>query len=131
MLAWATGLTALGYGSLALADQLPGYLLAALVWTIGSMLAAPPNAEINAELAPAALRGRYQAVFYLTFPAAAFVAPTIGGVSLQYLGDWHWLVVGGVGLLAVAGHLVTGPRRERRVALLATTAVPVAAGQAA
>ncbi|MBE1492433.1 MFS transporter [Plantactinospora soyae] len=131
VLAWATGLTALGYGSLALADQLPGYLLAALVWTIGSMLAAPPNAEINAELAPAALRGRYQAVFYLTFPAAAFVAPTIGGVSLQYLGDWHWLVVGGVGLLAVAGHLVTGPRRERRVALLATTAVPVAAGQAA
>ncbi|MBF9130818.1 MFS transporter [Plantactinospora sp. S1510] len=116
VLAWATGLTAFGYGSLALADHLSGYLLAALVWTVGSMLAAPPNAEINAELAPPLLRGRYQAVFYLTFPAAAFVAPTVGGVSLQYLGDWHWLAVGGVGLLAVAGHLVTGPRRERRVA---------------
>ena len=35
------------------------------------MLAAPPNAEVHAELAPPALRGRFQAMFYLTFPAAA------------------------------------------------------------
>lgn len=116
VLATATTLMALGYASLALADRLPSYLLAALVWTVGSMLAAPPNAEINAELAPPALRGRYQAVFYLTFPAAAFVAPSIGGTSLQYLGDGHWLAVGAVGLLATAGHLLAGPPRERRVA---------------
>lgn len=116
VLATSTALMAIGYASLALTDRLPGYLLAALVWTVGSMLAAPPNAEINAELAPPLLRGRYQAVFYLTFPAAAFVAPTVGGTSLQYLGDGHWLAVGAVGLLAVVGHLVAGPARERRVA---------------
>ncbi|MGI5148539.1 MFS transporter [Plantactinospora sp. CA-294935] len=121
VLATALGLAAVGYAGLAIADGLPGYLLAALVWTVGAMLAAPPNAEINAELAPPRLRGRYQAVFFLTFPAAAFVAPAVGGASLQYLGDGHWLAVAALGLLAVAGHLLAGPPRERRVARVAAS----------
>ncbi|MFG2103110.1 MFS transporter [Micromonospora echinaurantiaca] len=118
VLAVSTGLLALGFGALAYADDLPVYLGAAVVWTVGSMLAAPPNAQINADLAPAELRARYQSVFYLAFPAASFVAPTLGGVSLQYLGERHWLIVGGLGLLAAAGHLWAGPPRERRVAAL-------------
>ncbi|MEV1331573.1 MFS transporter [Micromonospora costi] len=116
VLAASTGLMALGFGALTVADELAVYLGAAVVWTIGSMLAAPPNAQINADLAPPELRGRYQSVFYLTFPAASFVAPTLGGVSLQYLGSAHWLIVGGLGLVAAAGHLLAGPPRERRVA---------------
>ncbi|MFC0503686.1 MFS transporter [Micromonospora costi] len=118
VLAASTGLMALGFGVLTIADELAVYLGAAVVWTIGSMLAAPPNAQINADLAPPELRGRYQSVFYLTFPAASFVAPTLGGVSLQYLGSAHWLIVGGLGLVAAAGHLLAGPPRERRVAAL-------------
>jgi MFS family permease len=104
-----------GYLSVAFADVLVAYLAAAAVWTIGSMLAAPPNAEVIAELAPAELRARYQAVFYLTFPAAGFVAPALGGWSLEHLGDWHWVVVGLVGLAAAGGHLAASAPRERRV----------------
>ncbi|MEU8328156.1 MFS transporter [Micromonospora sp. NPDC048839] len=118
VLAASTALLALGFGALVVADELAVYLGAAAVWTIGSMLAAPPNAQINADLAPPQLRARYQAVFYLTFPAAAFVAPTLGGVSLQHLGDRHWLLVGGLGMAAAVGHLVAGPPRERHVAAL-------------
>ncbi|MEV4658036.1 MFS transporter [Micromonospora sp. NPDC049301] len=118
VLAASTALLAVGFGVLAVADELAVYLGAAVVWTVGSMLAAPPNAQINADLAPPQLRARYQSVFYLTFPAAAFVAPTLGGVSLQYLGDRHWLIVGGLGLLAALGHLFAGPPRERHVAAL-------------
>ncbi len=106
----------LGFAALAVADAVPAYLAAAVVWTVGSMLAAPPNAEINAELAPLALRGRYQAVFFLTFPAAAFLAPALGGAGLQHLGDGHWLVIGAIGVLAAGLHLAAGPARERRVA---------------
>jgi MFS family permease len=80
------------------------------------MLAAPPNAEINSELAPLALRGRYQAVFFLTFPAASFLAPALGGASLQVFGGAHWLITAGVGVAAAGLHLAAGPRRERRVA---------------
>jgi MFS family permease len=107
---------AAGFASLSVASHEWAYLGAAAIWTVGSMLAAPPNAEINAELAPAVLRGRYQAVFFLTFPAAAFLAPTMGGASLQFFGNTHWLLVAALALAAAVLHLVAGPRRERRVA---------------
>ena len=118
VLALSTALLAVGFGALAVADDLAFYLAACVVWTVGSMLAAPPNAQINADLAPPALRARYQSVFYLAFPAASFVAPTLGGFSLQQWGDGHWVLVGALGLLAAGGHLVAGPSRERRVASL-------------
>jgi MFS family permease len=105
-----------GFAVLAVADSLPVYLSAAVIWTVGGMLAAPPNAAINSELAPALLRGRYQAVFYLSFPAAAFVAPALGGAGLEYFGSGHWLIVAAVGLAGAGLHLVAGPARERRVA---------------
>ncbi|WP_433214059.1 MDR family MFS transporter [Dactylosporangium sp. CS-047395] len=115
-LAVANVFLGLGFAAVALADGLVGYLAAATVWTVGSMIAAPPNAAVIAELSPEALRGRYQSVFYLTFPAASFIAPAAGGVSLQYLGNWHWIVCGALGLCAAAGHLLIQPARERRVA---------------
>ncbi|RLK13997.1 MFS transporter [Micromonospora sp. M71_S20] len=125
VLAVSTALLALGFATLAFADDVVVYLAAAVVWTVGQMLAAPPNAQINADLAPLELRARYQSVFYLAFPAASFVAPTLGGVSLQYLGDRHWLIVGGLGLLAAGCHLLAGPPRERRVAALRQLSTPL------
>lgn len=116
VLALATALAGLGYAALAFADHLWLYLLASVAWTAGQMLAAPPNAQINAELAPPALRGRYQSVFYLTFPAAAFLAPAAGGFTLEHLGDAHWVIAGAAGLAAAGLHLWAGPRRERHVA---------------
>ncbi|XVU24949.1 MDR family MFS transporter [Actinoplanes sp. CA-054009] len=118
VLAVALLVNGVGFAVLSLADRLPLYLLAAVIWTIGGMLAAPPNAEINSELAPLELRGRYQAVFFLAFPAASFLAPALGGAGLQYLGDAHWLIVGAVGAIAAALHLLAGPTRERRVAAI-------------
>ncbi|MGN9766699.1 MFS transporter [Micromonospora sp. SD12] len=125
VLAVSTALLAIGFATLAFADDVVVYLAAAVVWTVGQMLAAPPNAQINADLAPLELRARYQSVFYLAFPAASFVAPTLGGVSLQYLGDRHWLIVGGLGLLAAGCHLLAGPPRERRVAALRRRSAPL------
>ncbi|MEV6923562.1 MFS transporter [Dactylosporangium sp. NPDC051485] len=115
-LAVANVFLGLGFAAVSLADGVTGYLAAATIWTVGSMIAAPPNAAVIAELSPEALRGRYQSVFYLTFPAASFIAPAAGGASLQYLGDWHWIICGALGLLAAAGHLLIQPARERRVA---------------
>jgi MFS family permease len=114
VLALAFTLLGLGTAATALADTLPAYLTAAAVWTAGVMLAAPPNAEIIAELSPPELRGRYQGVFFLTFPAAGFVAPAVGGWSLQHLGGWHWALFGLAGVLASAGQLLASPARERR-----------------
>lgn len=116
VLAGAYGVIACGTALVSVAHVLPVYLAAALVWTFGQMFAAPPNAGTIADLASAPLRGRYQAVFYLTFPIAGFVAPALGGVSVQWLGHWHWALCGGIGALAALGHLFAGPARERRAA---------------
>nr|WP_258545719.1 hypothetical protein [Micromonospora provocatoris] len=43
VLAVSTGLMALGFGALTVADGLPLYLGAAVVWTVGQMLAARPT----------------------------------------------------------------------------------------
>jgi predicted MFS family arabinose efflux permease len=107
-----------GFGLVAGIDTVPFYLVAAFIWTSGSMLAAPPNAEIIAGLSPEAMRARYQAVFYLVFPLAGFLAPALGGFSLQHLGSGHWIIVAAVCALAAAGHALTGPARERRIAEL-------------
>jgi MFS family permease len=115
VLAAATLLLGIGFGAVGLVGDLGGYVLATTIWTIGSMLAAPPNASVIAELSPAELRGRYQSVFYLTFPAAGFIAPAAGGISLQYLGDWHWAICGALGVAAAVGHLLISPARERRI----------------
>jgi MFS family permease len=129
VLAVALAMMAVGFVTLTVADRLSGYLLAATIWTVGSMLAAPPNAQINSELAPVELRGRYQAVFFLTFPAASFLAPALGGVSLQAFGSAHWLIVAVVGVVAAGLHLAAGPSRERRVRE-AHMKAPAAAGDA-
>jgi MFS family permease len=118
LLGLATGLLALGTALVTFAHTLPLYLAAATIWTAGQMIAAPANAGTIAELATAPLRARYQAVFYLTFPLAGFVAPAAGGLTLQRLGHWHWMLWGTVAALAAAGHLVSGPARERRATIV-------------
>ena len=97
--------------------------LAVLVWTVGEMINAPSNSATNAELSPAAMRGRYQGVFSLSWSFASFLAPIMGAVALQYAGSvalWLGCLVlsGGV---AVA-HLAAAPSRARRIAALATPA---------
>ncbi|NUT34828.1 MAG: MFS transporter [Hamadaea sp.] len=123
VLALAVAFTGIGYLTVTFADVFGAYLAAAAIWTVGQMLAAPPNAEVIAELAPAELRARYQAVFFLTFPASGFVAPALGGWSLEHLGDVHWILVGLVGLAAAGGHLLASGPRERRVARMLSARV--------
>jgi len=116
VLASALTLVAIGYAAIAFADVAWFYLAAAVVWTFGQMLAAPANASINAELSPVEMRGRYQAIFNLVFPVALFVAPAVGGWSLERLGVWHWVLCGLLGLGAAAGHLASARTRERQAA---------------
>ncbi len=128
VLAVSLALYGAGFGALTLAGSLPGYLAAAALWTIGVMLAAPPNATIIAQLAPPAIRARYQAVFYLTFSLASFVAPALGGFGFEHLASRYWLVCGAVGGLAAVGHLRASRPRERRVAAQAAATAATSAG---
>jgi MFS family permease len=124
-LAIAVLIIGVGFGLTTFADGAGFYAVTVLVWTLGEMLHAPSNSALNAELAPAAMRGRYQGVFSLSWSGASFLAPVVGGFVLQYAGSGAlWL-----GCFALAGvvsviHLLSGPSRERRAAALLAAETP-------
>ena len=118
-LAVAAVVFGVGFGLTAFADTAILYALTVLVWTAGEMLNSPSNSATNAALSPAHLRGRYQGVFSLSWSAASFLAPIIGGAALQYAGAATlWLGCLGLALVVAVIHLLAGPARERRAAEL-------------
>ena len=124
-LAVASLVTGLGFGLTAAADTAWIYAATVLIWTMGEMLTSPSNATLIAELSPAATRGRYQGVFSLSWSAAAFLAPTLGGYAMQHVGNAAlWLGAAAIAAAVAVGQVLSGPSRERRVAALATTPAP-------
>lgn len=108
-----------GFGLTALAEDAWLYAVTVLVWTMGEMLHAPSNSALLAELAPAELRGRYQGVFSLSWSAAAFLAPTLGGLVQEHVGNATlWIACAVLGAAVAVATLASGPARERRAAAL-------------
>ncbi|WP_433387989.1 MDR family MFS transporter [Micromonospora sp. KLBMP9576] len=126
VLALASVVMGVGFGLTAFADVAWFYALTVLIWTIGEMLNSPSNATLVAELSPAALRGRYQGVFSLSWQGAAAIAPVLGGLVREQAGNAPlWLGCAVVGGLMAVAHLLSGPARERRAASLRTAGGPV------
>lgn len=113
-------LMALAMGIIAVSDALGGYVVAILVVTLGEIANATAGGGLIAEIAPPALRGRYAGAFGLTFGAAFFVTPLVGGVLL---GDGAspvpWVVAGGVAVASAAAMFALGGAVEARRAAAA------------
>ncbi|WP_433298436.1 MDR family MFS transporter [Actinoplanes sp. CA-030573] len=126
VLALATLIMGVGFGLVAFADAAWFFALTVVIWTIGEMLQSPSNAATVAALSPPSLRGRYQGLNSLNWSAGTALAPIVGGFTQEHLGDAAlWIGCFAVCALVAAGYLITGPRRERRIAqLLATPSVP-------
>ncbi|MGC5019846.1 MDR family MFS transporter [Micromonospora sp. DT47] len=126
VLALASVVMGVGFGLTAFADAAWFYGLTVLIWTLGEMLNSPSNATLIAELSPAALRGRYQGVFSLSWQIAGAAAPILGGLVREQAGNTAlWLGCAGIGGLMAVAHLVSGPARERRAAQLQVPSEPV------
>lgn len=127
-LAVASVIMGLGFGLTAAADVAWLYAITVLIWTMGEMLNSPSNATLTGELSPAALRGRYQGVFSLSWSVAAFLAPIAGGFVMQHAGNSAlWLGCAAVAGVVAVGHLLSGPSRERRAVTLRTVSEPAPA----
>ena len=126
VLALAALIMGVGFGLVAFANAAWFFALTVVIWTLGEMLQSPSNAATVAALSPAWLRGRYQGLSSLNWSAGTALAPIVGGFTQEHLGDAAlWLGCFGLCALVAVGHLVTGPRRERRISqLLATSATP-------
>ncbi|MEV0001139.1 MFS transporter [Micromonospora sp. NPDC050980] len=126
VLALAALIMGVGFGLTAFADTIWLYGLTVLIWTLGEMLNSPSNATLIAELSPAALRGRYQGVFSLSWQLAGASAPILGGLLREHGGNTElWLACAGIGVVTALAHLVSGPARERRATQLRAAGTPV------
>ncbi|GIM92358.1 MDR family MFS transporter [Paractinoplanes toevensis] len=121
VLALASLIMGVGLGLVAFANAAWFFALTVVIWTLGEMLQSPSNAATVAALSPASLRGRYQGLNSLTWSVGTALAPILGGLTQEHLGNVAlWIGCFGVCVLVAAGHLITGPRRERRIAELMT-----------
>jgi MFS family permease len=77
---------------------------AVAIWTLVEIASAPLNSSIVADLAPAALRGRYQGLFSFAWSVAGAFGPLAGAAVLARSATFLWLSCAAVGLLLVAAY---------------------------
>src|SRR5262249_31425528 len=108
-----------GFGINAVGGSLVVYAVGTTLWTVGEVVGFPVASAMVANLAPAALRGRYQGAFAMCWGVAFTLSPLGAGESIQRLGARAlWVLCLAVALAVAALHLLTaGPRRSRLVAL--------------
>jgi MFS family permease len=124
VLALAALIMGIGFGLVAFADAAWFFALTVVIWTLGEMLQSPSNAATVAALSLPTLRGRYQGLNSLNWSAGTALAPVVGGFTQEHLGDAAlWLGCFGICALVALGHLITGPRRERRIEHLLATPI--------
>jgi MFS family permease len=121
LLALSALLFGAGFGLYALAGVAPlaVYLAGVVLWTVGEVVGFPIAATLVADLAPAALRGRYQGLFSMSWGVAFTLAPLVAGEVLSRAGARTlWLGCLGAGAAVAAGYLATAAPRRRRLAAL-------------
>jgi MFS family permease len=108
-------LIAAGMGLEGLTASVAAYALPVAIWTSGEILVTSVGPATIADLAPAHLRGRYQAVFGTAFSGAYVIAPIAGAALLDAAGGRAlWSACAALGLVATAGQLALGPAISRR-----------------
>jgi MFS family permease len=108
---------AVGLGGTAIAQ--PGWQLYALVCvlSLGEVLLGPVAASIVSDLAPEAIRGRYNGAWTIVWNGGASLGPAFGGWSMQTLGGRQtFAIVFFVGLTGAALFLLLRGRVVPRVA---------------
>ncbi|MEV7383515.1 MFS transporter [Streptomyces lydicus] len=73
--------------------QLTGLVAATLVYTAGELMHTAPSSALAAAIAPAAVRGRYLAVYQLTWGVSAVLAPAGFSALLDAAAPLLWIVL--------------------------------------
>jgi MFS family permease len=116
VLAASALLFGLGFGLGALGGSLPLYSAGVLLWTLGEVLGFPTASTLTAELAPPALRGRYQGLFVATWGAAFALSPLLSSALAERAGARAvWLACLAAGAASALGHLAAAGTRRRRL----------------
>jgi MFS family permease len=105
----------LGFGLFGFVSSVAGYAVGIAIWTLGEIAHLPTSNTVVADLAPTALRGRYQGVYSMAWGFASVAAPIVGGAVLDGPGSKTLWVGCGLLMVMVGGcHLAIGPAVRRR-----------------
>lgn len=116
-------LTGVGFGLTGLMDDVPGYAVAVLVWTLGEIGVATVGPVLVTDIAPLGSAGRYSGIFGTAYGMSSLLGPLVGTFTLTHAGPQPlWLGCGAVGLGAACAALALGPVLARRRAEFAVRA---------
>ena len=115
-----------GFGSMAVLHSVPGLLLAAVVWTIGEMVALPASGAYAADIAPPGRAGQYAGAYASTFSLALLVGPWAGTFALDRFGAttlWCGILIVGLVSAGVLWFTEAEPRLATRDSRLENTCI--------
>ena len=91
------------------------FVLAMIIITIGEMIIAPIGEVLVVNFAPEEMRGRYMAVFGISWALPFGIGPLLAGIVLDnYDPHWLWYIVGVVGILAALSFVALNRRVETK-----------------
>jgi MFS family permease len=106
MMAAGTALYAFGFAMYGMVSENAMFVLAMVIITVGEMIVAPVSQSLTARFAPEDMRGRYMAVFGISWGIPFMIGPLLAGLILDNLNpNLLWYMAGFTGFLAVAGFL--------------------------
>lgn len=118
MMAAGTALYAVGFAMYGFVAGYAMFVLAMVIITIGEMVVAPVSQSLTARFAPEDMRGRYMAVFGISWGIPFAIGPLLaGGIMDGPTPRLLWYAAGFIGLLAVLGFLYLQRRARLQEAL--------------
>ncbi len=116
MMAVGTALYAIGFAMYGMVNEYSMFAWAMVIITVGEMIVAPVSQALTSLLAPEDMRGRYMAVFGISWGIPFAIGPVLAGLILDNLNpNFLWYSAGIVGFLAVLGFLYLQRRTQRHV----------------
>ncbi len=115
MLVMAAGslLYAVGFGAYGFVTTYGLFLGAMVIITLGEMLVVPVSQSIVARMAPETMRGRYMAVYGLSWGVPFGIGTVLAGLVMDYYDPrWVWYAAGIIGFGVTLAYLVLYKRTE-------------------
>jgi MFS family permease len=105
MMALGTAFYVIGFGMFGFISAYVLFILAVIIITIGEMIVVPTSQALTANFAPVDMRGRYMAVFGLSWAIPSTIGPGLAGLILDNFNpNLLWYVGGALCLVSALGY---------------------------
>lgn len=107
-------LTAIGFGGMAFAHNIPMLIITIIIWTFGEMIVFPASATYISEIAPTKRRGEYMGFFQMSFSISFMAGPWLGAVVLENYGSFS-LWMGAFAFCIISAMMMSGLKSKPTV----------------